>query len=57
MKALDSRRRQSPAVKPPRSKKARKTKAFIAELRRQCMLVAEADRRDEGWKQLIHLPE
>ena len=57
MNAPDSRRRLSPAVKPPRSKKARQSKAFIAELRRQCKLVAAADRRDPGWKQLVHLPE
>jgi len=55
--APDTRRRLAPALKPPRSKKARQSKAFIAELRRQCKLIAAADRRDTGWQQLIHLPE
>ena len=57
MNAPESRRRLALASNPPHSKKARKTKAFIAELRRQCKLVAAADRRDAGWKQLVHLPE
>ena len=57
MNAPDSRRRLAPARKPPRSKKARHSKAFVTELRRQCKLIAAADRRDTGWKQLIHLPE
>ena len=57
MNAPDSRRRLSPPGKPPHSKKARKSKAFIAELRRQCKLAAAADRRDASWKQLVHLPE
>ena len=57
MNAPDTRRRLAPAGKPPRSKKARQSKAFIAELRRQCKLIAAADRRDPGWQQLIHLPE
>lgn len=55
MTAPSSRRLLSPAGTPPRSKKARKTKAFIAELRRQCRLVAEADRRDPGWKKRVRL--
>jgi len=45
------------ARKLPRSKKARRSKAFVAELRRQCRLIAAADRRDTGWQQLIFLPE
>jgi hypothetical protein len=57
MNAPDSRRRLSLPDKPPRSKKARKSKAFITELRRQCKLVAAADRRDTGWKRLVQLPE
>jgi hypothetical protein len=57
MNAPDTRRRLAPAGKPPRSKKARHTKAFVSELRRQCKLIATADRRDTGWQQLIHLPE
>jgi len=57
MNAPDTRRRLAPARKPPRSKKARHTKTFVTELRRQCKLIAAADRRDTGWQQLIHLPE
>lgn len=57
MNASDPRRRLAPARKPPRSKKARHSKAFVTELRRQCKLIAAADRRDTGWQQLIHLPE
>jgi len=57
MNAPDTHRRLAPARKPPRSKKARHTKAFVTELRRQCELIAAADRRDTGWQQLIHLPE
>ena len=57
MNAPDTRRRLSPARKPLRSVKVRRTKAFVAELRRQCKLIAAADRRDTGWQQLIHLPE
>ena len=57
MNAPDTRHRLAPARKPPRSKKARQSKAFIAELRRQCRLIAQADRRDTGWQQLVHLPE
>ena len=57
MNAPDSRRRLAPARKPPRSKKGRQSKAFVAELRRQCKLIAESDRRDTDWQQLIHLPE
>lgn len=55
--APDSRRRLTPARKLPRSKKARRSKAFVAELRRQCRLIAAADRRDTGWQQFIFLPE
>jgi len=57
MNAPDTRRRLAPPLKPPRSKKARRSKAFVVELRRQCKLIAAADRRDTGWQQLIHLPE
>ena len=57
MNASDTRRRRASARKPPRSKKARHSKAFVAELRRQCKLIAAADRRDTDWQQLIHLPE
>jgi len=57
MNAPDSRRRLSPARKAPRSRQARHTKAFVAELRRQCKTIAAAERRDTGWQQLIFLPE
>ncbi len=57
MNAPDTRRRLAPAPKLPRSKKARQSKAFVEELRRQCKLIAAADRRDTGWQKLIHLPE
>jgi hypothetical protein len=57
MNAPESCPRLALAAKQLRSKKARRSKAFIAELRRQCKLIAAADRRDTGWQQLIHLPE
>ncbi len=57
MNAPDTRRRLAPTRKPPRSKKARHSRAFVTELRRQCKLIAAADRRDAGWQQLIYLPE
>jgi hypothetical protein len=57
MNAPDSRKRLTPARKIPRSRKTRKSRAFVAELRRQCKLMAAADRHDTGWQQLIHLPE
>ena len=57
MNAPDTRRRLAPERKLPRSKKARHTKAFVTELRRQCKLIAAEDRRDTSWQQLIHLPE
>lgn len=57
MNAPDTRRHLSPPGKPPSSKKGRQTKAFIAELRRQCRLIAAADSKDSGWQKLIHLPK
>ena len=57
MNAPDTGRRLAPVRKPPRSKKARHSKPFVTELRRQCKLIATADRRDTSWQQLIHLPE
>ena len=54
MNAPDSRRRLTSARK---TRKAKKSRAFIAELRRQCKAIAAADRRDTDWQQLIHLPE
>ena len=57
MNAPDSRKRLTPARKVPRSRKARRSRAFVAELRRQCKLIVAADRCDTGWQQLIFLPE
>ena len=55
MNARDSRRRLAPSRK-ARSAKRRRSKAFLAEVRRQCRLANEADQRD-NWQQYIHLPE
>jgi hypothetical protein len=52
--APDSRRRLAPTRKPRAAK--RRSKAFLAELRRQCRLANKADRRDD-WRQYLHLPE
>jgi hypothetical protein len=57
MNAPDSRKRLAPARKLPRSRKARRSRAVVAELRRQCRLIAASDRHDTGWQQLIFLPE
>ncbi|MGQ0511910.1 MAG: hypothetical protein ACT4P9_15005 [Betaproteobacteria bacterium] len=54
MNAPDSRRRLAPTRKPRTTK--RRSKAYLAELRRQCRLANKADRRD-NWQQFIHLPE
>ena len=55
MNAPDSRRLVPPR-KRARAAKPRRTKAFLAQLRRQCRLANDADRRD-NWQQFIHLPE
>lgn len=55
MNAPESRR-LAPPRKRARAAKPRRSKAFLAALRRQCRLANEADRRD-NWQQLIHLPE
>lgn len=55
MNAPDSRRRLAPARRPRRAT-ARRSKAFLAELRRQCRLANKADRRDD-WQKYLHLPE
>jgi len=55
MNAPDSRRRLAPSRK-RRAAAKRRSKAFLAELRRQCRLANKADRRDD-WRQLIHIPE
>jgi hypothetical protein len=39
-----------------RARKPRRTRAFLAALRRQCRLANRADRRD-NWKAFVHLPE
>jgi hypothetical protein len=57
MNAPDSRRRLAPTRRLPRTKKARHSRAVVAELRRQCKRIAASDRRDTGWQQLVHLPE
>ena len=56
MNAADSRRRLNARRKPPVAAKRRRSKAFLAEVRRQCRLANEADRRD-NWQQYIYLPE
>lgn len=56
MNAPDSRRRLSARRKTARRAKPRRSKAFLAEVRRQCRLANEADRRD-NWQQYIYLPE
>jgi hypothetical protein len=38
------------------SAKRRRSKAFLAEVRRQCRLANQADRRD-NWQRYIYLPE
>jgi hypothetical protein len=57
MNAPDSRRRLAPARKLPRTRKARRSRAVVTELRRQCKLIAAADRRDTDWQHLVFLPE
>lgn len=54
MNAPDSRRR---LTRNPRTfSKGRRSKKFLTELRRQCRLANEADRRD-NWRQFLYLPE
>jgi hypothetical protein len=50
MNAPDSRRRL--AGKPRSTSRRRFSKAFLAELRRQCRLANKADRRDD-WRQYL----
>jgi hypothetical protein len=57
MNAPESRKRLRPARKVSRPRKAGRSKVFVAELRRQCKLIAAVDRRDTGWQQLVFLPE
>ncbi|MGH8739189.1 MAG: hypothetical protein ACREVC_17685 [Burkholderiales bacterium] len=56
MNAPDARRRLALPRKTARSAKPRRSKAFVAELRRQCRRANEADRRD-AWKRFVYLPE
>jgi len=56
MNAPDSRRRLAPSRRTRATPARRRSKAFLAELRRQCRLANQADRRD-NWKQYIYLPE
>jgi hypothetical protein len=56
MNAPDSRRRLAPSRKSRSTAKRRRSKAFLAEVRRQCRLANQADRRD-NWKQYLYLPE
>ena len=55
MNAPDSRRRLA-RRKLRAGVKRRRSKAFVAELRRQCRLANDADRRD-NWQQYLYLPE
>jgi len=52
MNAPDSRRRLAPSRRPRR----RRSKAFMAEVRRQCRRANEADRRD-NWQRFLRIPE
>jgi hypothetical protein len=52
MNAPESRRRLTRSGKAKR----RRTKAYLAEIQRQCRLANMSDRRD-NWQQYIHLPE
>jgi len=56
MNAPQSRRQLAPSRKARGARAPRRTRAFLAALRRQCRLANEADRRD-NWQQYIHLPE
>jgi len=54
MTTPDSRHRLAPARRRRRGT-ARRSKAFLAELRRQCRLANNADLRDD-WQKFLHLP-
>ncbi|MGH8686755.1 MAG: hypothetical protein ACREU5_09290 [Burkholderiales bacterium] len=55
MNAPESRRRLTPPRK-SRAGSRRRSKAFLAELRRQCQLANKSDRHDD-WQRYLHLPE
>jgi hypothetical protein len=56
MNAPENRRRFTTSRKPRSTAKRRRSKAFLAEVRRQCRLANEADRRD-NWQKYVYLPE
>jgi hypothetical protein len=56
MNAPESRRRLAPSRRLRSTPKRGRSKAFLAEVRRQCRLANKADKRD-NWEQFVHLPE
>jgi len=56
MNAPESRRRLASSRKPRAGSKRRRSKALLAEVRRQCRLANKADRRDD-WQKYLYLPE
>jgi hypothetical protein len=56
MNAPDSRRRLAPSRKSRAVSKRPRSRAFLAEVRRQCRLANKADRRD-NWQQYLYLSE
>jgi hypothetical protein len=56
MNAPENRRRFHTSRKTRSSAKRRRSKAFLAEVRRQCRLANESDRRD-NWQQYLYLLE
>jgi hypothetical protein len=56
MNTTQSRRPLVPSREASVARKPRRSRAFLAVLRRQCRLANEADRRD-NWQQYVHLPE
>jgi hypothetical protein len=55
MNAPGNRRELSRQRRRASTSRPRRTRAFLAALRRQCRLANDADRRD-NWQQYIHLP-
>lgn len=55
MNAPESRR---PLIRKSKRRRLaeRQTKAYLAEVRRQCRLANEADKRD-NWEKFVYLPE
>lgn len=56
MNAPENRRRFNASRKHRSKAKRPRSKAFLAEVRRQCRLANESDRRD-NWQQYLYLPE